>query len=197
MSRPFLELREAAPDDAAQLVQLWSTAGRTGEAVHPHSIEDAQRALAQMAGNPDERLVVGMHEGRVVAALHMKRAPFTPIHTEQIVHTSYLLVCPEFRRHGYGRALLDAAAAWAEEKDVRHVSAITASGLRETNRFLARLGLGTVATVRVSTTAGLRKRLSPDRGLRPTPANRHLGEVLAARRSMKRRTLVEDTSQDV
>src|SRR5215213_6468930 len=80
------------------------------------------------------------------ASLHLRRAPLSPLHTETAVHTSYLQVHPEHRRRGYARALLDAAVSWAEEKDVTHITAITNSSSRDTNRFLARLGLGTAAT---------------------------------------------------
>jgi hypothetical protein len=76
---------------------------------------------------------------------------------------------------------MDAALSWAEEKDINQVTAIT-NGNRETNRFFARLGLTTLGTVRHSSVAGLRKKLATERG-----GNRHLVEVLAQRRSMRRR----------
>ena len=92
----------------------------------------------------------------------------------------------DYRKHGYGHALLEAAVTWAEEKGVDQVTAIT-DGNRDNNRFLARLGLATLGTVRISSTAGLRKKLAGDRG-RPAASgsNRHLVEVLAHRRSMRR-----------
>ena len=60
------------------------------------------------------------------------------------MHTSFLLVLPEYRRHGVAHALLEAAVSWAEEKDIDQVTAIT-DGNRDTNRFFARLGLVTFA----------------------------------------------------
>jgi N-acetylglutamate synthase-like GNAT family acetyltransferase len=100
------------------------------------------------------------------------------------VHTSYLLVLPAYRKHGFARALLEVAVSWAEEAGVGNVTAITTAQSRDTNRFLARLGLAPVATVRVSTTAALRKKLTPER-----PGARALGAVLAQRRSMRRREI--------
>jgi hypothetical protein len=85
--------------------------------------------------------------------------------------------------------MLDAVLAWAEEKDVSTVTAITSSNARDTNRFLARLGLGTAWTVRIGSTAAMRRKLSPE-ALRPD-ARRQLGRVLAQRRSVQRRPLGE------
>jgi len=188
MSRHLLEIRDARPEDAAALLDLWSEAGNRGaEQPNARPLEDATSALAQVAADPDERVVVGLHEGRLVAAVYLRRTAMSPLHTDMAVHTSYLIVRPEHRKHGYARALLDAAVTWAEDKDVAHVTAITASGSRDTNRFLARLGLATVATVRVASTSTLRRKLTPE-SLRPhTPRN--LSLMLAQRRSIQRRAL--------
>lgn len=182
MPRQQLVVREASPEDAPDLVRLWAEAGH-GVEQHPDLVDDAPSALAHVAADPDERLVVGEYAGRLVAALHMRRAPISPLHTEQVVHTSFLLVLPEHRRHGYARAMLEAALAWAEEKDISHVTAITTSRSRDHNRFLARLGLGTMATIRVAPTATLRKKLAPPR----SAGSRQIGTVLAQRRTMRRR----------
>ncbi|RNM16020.1 GNAT family N-acetyltransferase [Nocardioides pocheonensis] len=192
MSRCALEIRDARPEDVAGLLQLWTHAGRN-EAT-PRPVDEATRALAQIAADPDERLLVGLVEGEVVAALHLRRAPMSPLHTETAVHTSYLLVLPEHRRHGYARALLDTALSWAEEKDVTHITAITNSNSRDTNRFLARLGLGTAATVRIASTATMRRKLAPE-VIRSQDARRQLGRVLAQRRSLQRRAVQAETAQ--
>jgi ribosomal protein S18 acetylase RimI-like enzyme len=188
MSRSALEIREARPEDATDLLALWKHAGR-GEQPPARPVEEATRALAQIAADPDERMLVGLTDGRLVAGLHLRRAPLSPLHTEAVVHTSHLVVHPDCRRRGFARALLDAALVWAEEKDVSHVTAITSSNARDTNRFLARLGLGTAWTVRIGSTAAMRRKLNPD-AMRPD-ARRQLGRVLAQRRSIQRRALGE------
>ncbi|MGO4256229.1 GNAT family N-acetyltransferase [Marmoricola sp. RAF53] len=187
MSRRPLEIRDARPDDAEALLQLWALgAGRGAEQPATRPVGEAASALALVAADPDERVLVGFHDGALVAALHLRRASMSPLHSDMAIHTSYLVVLPEHRKHGFARALLDAAVTWAEEKDVSHVTAITSSSSRDTNRFLARLGLATVATVRVASTSTLRRRLTPE-PLRPLDARRNLGRVLAQRRSIQRR----------
>lgn len=189
MRRQPMLVRDAGPEDAPALVRLWIDAG-PGIEQAGSLVDDAPRALAHIATDPDARILVGECDGLIVAMLHLRRAPLSPLHLDPIVHTSFLMVLPEFRGHGYAQALLEAAVGWAEEKDIHHVSAIAASNVRDVNRFLTRLGLGTVATVRLASTASLRKKLNP-----PTPGgvrSRRIGQVLAVRRSM-RRHLVDDS----
>ncbi len=193
MSRHSLEIRDARPEDAVALLRLWSEVGTRGiESPTPRPVEEAAASLAQIAADPDERIVVGYYEGDLVAAIDMKRGSLSPLHAEDAVHTSYLLVSPAHRKHGFARAMLDVAVTWAEEKDVTSVTAITSSNSRDTNRFLARLGLATVASVRVASTAVLRRKLTPE-ALRPHEARSNRGRVLAQRRSIKRRALGRET----
>ncbi|MET3960323.1 GNAT superfamily N-acetyltransferase [Marmoricola sp. OAE513] len=186
MSRHVLDVRDACPEDAQALLRLWSESGPRGvETASPRPVEEAAAALAQIAADPDERVIVGLFEDEVVAAIHLRRAAMSPLHTDMALHSSYLLVSPEHRKHGFARMMLDAAVTWAEDKDIAHITAITSSGSRDTNRFLARLGLGTVASVRVASTAVLRRKLTPE-VLRTRTDRRNLGRILAQRRSVQR-----------
>lgn len=183
--RRHVVVRDAVADDVEGLVQLWREAGPGGAEAAARVEEEAPLALAHVLASADERLVVSEEDGQVVAALHLRRAPISPLHLEHVVHTSYLMVMPEHRRHGHARLLLETALTWAEEKGLDHVTSIAASNSRDVNRFLARLGMGTVAHVRITTTAALRKKLSP--AARPAGGGRSISEVLAARRSLRRR----------
>lgn len=183
MGRQPVHIRDATPADAEALLSLWSRTTRHADS-SPRALRDAERALANLAVDPDERLLVATVRQRVVGALQLRRGPVSPLVLDSAVHTSFLLVEPEHRKHGLGRALMEAAVLWAEEKDVHQITAITDTN-RDTNRFFVRLGMSTLATVRSAPTAGLRKKLSSERA-RPD-GNRHLGEVLAQRRSMRRR----------
>jgi len=186
MSRCALAIRDARPEDVTDLLRLWAHDSRSPESTTVRPVDEAARALAQIAADPDERMLVGYVAEQLVASVHLRRGPLSPLHTEAAVHTSYLHVHPEHRRRGYARALLDAALTWAEEKDVAHITAITTSNSRDTNRFLARLGLGTAATIRLASTATMRRKLTPE-VIRSQEARRQLGRVLAQRRSIQRR----------
>jgi GNAT superfamily N-acetyltransferase len=184
MPRQAPLIRDATPADAARLVELWEMATPAGMGPPP-AREDTERVLANLAAEPDERLLVAEVEGLVVAMIKLSRGPMTPLMMEPAVHTSFLLVLPQLRRHGYGHALMEATLAWADEKDIHHITALTDVN-RETNRFFARLGLTTLATVRHTSVAGLRKKLTSERA-RVGGGNRQLVKVLAQRRSMRRR----------
>jgi hypothetical protein len=99
-------------------------------------------------------------------------------------------VLDRFRRHGVGRALLEAAVTWAEEKDIAHVVTATSVSSRDANRFMARLGLGQVAVLRGATTAALRAKLpvEPPAAARvgTSQTHSHVGQVLARRRLLRR-----------
>ena len=185
MPRQPAQIREAVPADAAALLALWAAAVHEND-TSPRALEDAHRALADLAADPDERLLVAECDGQIVGALQLSRGPISPLVLDAVVHTTFLMVLPEVRKHGYGHALMEAAVDWAEEKDIHQITAITDSS-RENNRFFARLGLATLATVRQSSTSALRKKLTTDRGRNAAAGNRHLVEVLAQRRSMRRR----------
>ncbi len=184
MPRQATQIRDAAPEDADELLGLWALVGNGENSTRAR--EDAERALANMAAEPDVRMVVAEIEDRIVGSIHLSRSSISPLVLEPAVHTSFLIVLPEYRRHGVAHALLEAAVSWAEEKDIDQVTAIT-DGNRETNRFFARLGLVTFANVRHSGTGALRKKLSTERSRVTGGSNRHLIEVLAQRRSMRRR----------
>lgn len=182
MPRQAALLRDAGPEDAEELLRLWASVGNGENS--PRAREDAEQSLANLAADPDARMVVAETEGSVVGAIHLSRGPISPLVLEPAVHTSFLVVLPEHRRHGVAHALLETAVTWAEEKDISQVTAIT-DGNRDTNRFFARLGLSTLGNVRHSHTAGLRKKLAVERAR--GGGNRHLVEVLSQRRSMRRR----------
>lgn len=181
MARAPLTIRDAVVADADALLAMWATLG--SGVVSPSANDDAAQAIARVSESLAERVVVGEVDGRVVAAIHLRRGPMSPLHTQEVVHTSFLLVAPEYRRHGYARFLLDVAVTWAEELGLDHVTALTTSASREANRFMARLGLASTATLRIAPVGLLRAKLNPAPRTGATAAR----QVLAQRRSLRRR----------
>jgi len=187
MARGSVVVRDAEAADAAALVHIWEqVAGSVRSSLAPTSAGDARRAILRLDTDPSERLLVAEVDDVPVGVVHLRRQPLSPIHDEDAVHVSSLHVLGDHRRRGVGSALLTAAVDWAEEKDTDHLVASVAASARDSNRFLARLGMGQVAVVRATTTAGLRARLVAltvkANGATTSPAS----NVVAVRRLMRR-----------
>jgi GNAT superfamily N-acetyltransferase len=178
------------PDDAGALVAVWGDLRRTTDRhASPAADVEAANAVARIAADPDERLLVGTIDDAVVGAAHLVRARLSPIHTEAAIHMTHLFVLNRHRRHGVGKALFEAAVTWAEEKDTPHLLAAASVHSRDANRFMARLGLTQIATVRGASVPALRSKLpvEPPAGAMVTSRNqRSVGQVLAQRRLQRR-----------
>lgn len=192
MSRNPVQVRDATPEDAEALLAIWADfSRRTYSDRFPVDLPETETAgsVARIAADPDERLVVGLVDDRVVGAALLQRAAMSPIHTESAIHISHLHVLGEARRNGVGRALIEAALSWAEEKDTSHILAAASVNSRDANRFMARLGLAQVAVVRGATVAAMRAKLPREAaavariGVRP---QQNLAQLLAHRRSLRR-----------
>ncbi|MGZ4503581.1 MAG: GNAT family N-acetyltransferase [Nocardioidaceae bacterium] len=191
MFRCPVHVRDAVPEDVSALLDVWGTGfpARADREAGPGPEVEGAHALARIAADPDQRVLVVVIDEVVIGAVHLYRAALSPLHSEQAVHVSHLHVLDQFRRHGVGRALMEAAVTWAEEKDSTHVLAAASFNSRDANRFMARLGLAQVAVVRGAAVAALRAKLpvEPPAGAGVTLRNsRNVGQVLAQRRSLRR-----------
>jgi GNAT superfamily N-acetyltransferase len=192
LSRNPVQVREATPDDAESLLEIWADfSRRTYIERFPVTETGAEAAssIARIAVDPDQRLLVAVLDGRVVGSVLLMRAPMSPIFAEQAIHITHLHVLDKYRRHGAGRALIEAAVCWAEEKDTGHVLAAASVTSRDANRFMARLGLTQMAVVRGATVGALRAKLpvEPPAAARVgSRSHRSVGQVLAQRRSLRR-----------
>ena len=197
MSRYPVQVREAVPEDAAALIEVWGDFRRSAaDRVSPGAAQaEAASAVARIAADPDQRLLVGVLEDKVVGAAHLIRGGVSPIHTETAIHVTHLHVLGTHRRHGVGKALIEAAVTWAEEKDTNHLLAAASVHSRDANRFMARLGLSQIAVVRGASVPALRAKLpvDPPAGARVSSRNhRSVGQVLAQRRLQRRALAKED-----
>ncbi len=184
MSRTPVILRDAVVDDAIALSQLWGDTVRTSERRDP--VVDMVSIIDNVSINRNERLVVAEIEGQVAGGVFLRIGTLTPLHLDPIVQVISPHVFPQFRRRGVGRALMETAATFAEEHAIAHVGTASLSTSREANRFMARLGLSPHATLRVTSTQMLRSKLSGQRISDPRQPGRQMGQILAARRSLRR-----------
>lgn len=183
--RSPVQMRMAGDGDADALVDLWCDVMRRGD--RSQLLADARHVVDRLSAMPEERIVVAEVDGTVVGAAHLRATTFSPINLERVVQVISPHVLPDYRRHGIGSALMQAAVEFAEELGIGHVGTAVSSGARDSNRFMARLGLGPAATLRVAPTGTVKNRLFS--GHRPMLARggaRQRTHVLAARRSLRR-----------
>jgi GNAT superfamily N-acetyltransferase len=180
MARRTIAVRDATPEDAQALLDIWTDFATGPEARLGCDVEEVEHSVLRLETEPAERLLVAVVEEQPVGVAHLRRAPISPIHGEDAIHVGYLHVLSSFRRRGIGKTLLEAASDWADDKDTQHIVAVAGANARDANRFLARLGMSQVAVVRATTVAALRSKLAV------VPRKRVTTSVIAARRLRRR-----------
>lgn len=121
---------------------------------YAHAIEDPERHLV---------LAVGGKQGAPEEALGM--ALFTVASANALldipaVHVSHAVVADRHRKRGAGKALVAAAASFAEERGIEQLVVSVHPGSRDAARFFARLGFAPLAVRRVAPVAAVRRRLA-------------------------------------
>ena len=126
----------------------------------PVADSDAERYRAVL-DNPTRRVLLAVDDTDTVLGMAILGVDsIGELADVPAVRLSHLVVDADRRRKGAGRALVDAAAAYAEEVGVDHVITGAAPIARDTNRFLARLGFAPVAVRRVASVSVLRRNLN-------------------------------------
>lgn len=185
VTRAPLSVRDAETSDARRIKDiLVSTRSMPASGL---TLKVIKEAISRAAQDPEKRFVVGEVADEVVCMVHLETIPIGPFTDERAVLTSFLLVHPDHRRHGYAHQLLTEVVAWAEEQGAQQVNGVAHSAVREANRFYARLGMGAAASFRSAQTSALRVRLAAERATRETGANRKVRATLAQRRNLRRR----------
>ncbi len=114
------------------------------------ALEDPDRHLVVVVGDGDEAL--GMALLTVASANALLDLP--------AVHMSHAVVADRHKRRGAGKALVAAAAAFAEVHGLDQIVVSVHPGSRDANRFFARLGFAPLAVRRVAPVATVRRRLA-------------------------------------
>ena len=162
MTRSGVRIRPAVPSDVAALVRLVrsvdTASGRfSGRALLDPSEEHIADRLAEILAEADRSLLVADddHAGELVGLLVARPDEIGAIDLTPVLHVTHLLVAPAQRRRGIGRALLAGAVHLAEERGIDRVLTTAASGSREANRYLARLGFAPLVVHRIASTTNL------------------------------------------
>lgn len=125
-----------------------------------------QRYLDALA-DPDRHLVVVVCEAEEPLGMALFTvASVNALLDVPAVHMSHAVVADRHKRRGAGRALVAAAAAFAEQHGLEQLVVSVHPGSRDANRFFARLGFVPLAVRRVAPVAMVRRRLAlVDNGL--------------------------------
>jgi len=151
-----------------------STAGRSGlEDRYRDAVADPTRhVVLAVSGSGANEQVLGM------AILSV--ATTNELLDLSSVHMTHAVVAGRHRKRGAGKALVAAAAAFAEERGIEQLVVSVHPGSREAARFFARLGLRPVAVRRTAPVAVVRRRLS---------ALERLSDAVPRRRTVRTSTL--------
>jgi len=183
MSRTAVSLREARIDDAPFLAGLWSDTLRRAD--RQEHVADLEIIIKNAAESSEQRVVVAEYDGEPAGAVLLRVDTLGPLDLEPCVQAVAPHVLAGARRKGIGRMLMDAAVTWAEDLGIGSVATAAPANSRHGNRFMARLSLGPLAVVRVSSTHAVRAKLTAQTPRKRTNGGRPVRQVLAARRSLR------------
>lgn len=185
MPRTTVRVRPADKQDVPALLDVveelrdhtprWG-AGRGSPGSQRSVVED--RLLAAVE-DPAGSLLVALCEGEedVCGLALLSTGTVAAVLGGPEVADCTILVSARHRRRGVGRALLWAAAAYAEEHALAAVAVTALPADRDSNRYYARLGFAPVTVTRIAPVSGLLRRLGGEAG----------GEGAALRRRLRLR----------
>ncbi len=179
VSGPQITVRRVTPELECDFTTLCTSAHQEitgGSAALADS--EARVALALAADGVQAYLAV-VNE-KPVGYIVLSRRPLSLLTDSLCVSIEQIFVIREARRGGAARALVSAAATYADRLGAEQIASSVPSNGREANRFFARLGFSSFVVRRVTTTSALRRRLAT--GEEPHPA---LDQLLQRRRSLR------------
>jgi GNAT superfamily N-acetyltransferase len=158
-------VRDAVPDDVPALAELWGllrNLSNRGDLVPAPSIDGVLERLTAVANDDRTRILIAEFRDSVAGFAVLTLDPLGPLYDGPTVQLNYLLVRPQLRRRGVGRAILTAATWYAERLGAEHLVVNVFPGMRDANRYFARLGFSPMAVRRVAAVSTLRRRLAMD-----------------------------------
>jgi GNAT superfamily N-acetyltransferase len=126
-------VREPTTDDAQALARLTTQLGYPAEAA------SMPERLTRLAGDRNARAFVASSGDTVVGmtTIHLRD---TLNHSSPIAQITLLVVDESTRSRGAGRALVEAAEAWAQSRGAKRVAVTTALNRTGAHAFYERLG---------------------------------------------------------
>ena len=134
--------------------------GKRGRGLPATARDTLEARFRDALDDPDRHLVVAVGEDDAPLGMALLTVgPTNPLLDLPALHVSHVVVGDGNRRRGAGKALVAAAAGYADEQGLDQVVVSINPGSREANRFFARLGFAPVVVRRVASVSLIRRRL--------------------------------------
>lgn len=197
MSRSGVRVRPAVAADLPGLLALAEevrepgllprrSGPRAASGGGPHEL---RQRFNEVLADPGRRLVLAVGEDDEILGLTLlSQGSASLLWESPAVEMSHTVVADRHRRRGAGRALVGAAATYAEETGADQVVVGVVPGARDANRFFARLGFAPLVVRRVAPLAMLRRRLGLNDGrpvLGPSTGPLAVTELVSRRRTLR------------
>jgi GNAT superfamily N-acetyltransferase len=175
VTRSHITVRAAGESDLADLVLLWAELKRCGAlTARLAALTDDRRIeerVRRLLSRPSSRVLIASMNSEPVGMAMLTTVPLGALNEAPCVQVEYTVVAEPFRRRGVGRALMGAAACYAEDIGAEQVTVSVSPMSREANRFYAQLGLTPLSVRRVAPASALRRRIATLE--HATPAHDH------------------------
>jgi ribosomal protein S18 acetylase RimI-like enzyme len=164
-------VRTATPQDVPALVAFGeelrdlviapsAEVGRSRGGAPAAARPDLEQRYLEAVEDPSRELVVVVDDGSEPLGMALLTvAPANALVDIPAVHMSHAVVGDRHKRRGAGRALVSAAATYAEQRGIDQLVVSVHPGSRDANRFFARLGFAPLAVRRTAPVVAVRRRL--------------------------------------
>ena len=185
MPRPQITVRRVTPELEGVFTALCTTAhqdvrGGSAALAGSEGRVAAEERVALALARDDVRAYLALRDEQPVGYIVLTRRPLSFLTDLQCVSIEQIFVTRESRRSGAARALVRAAAMYADRLGAEQIASSVPSQGREANRFFARLGFSSYVVRRVTTTSALHRKLATGEEQHPA-----LDPLMLRRRSLR------------
>lgn len=185
MLRPAITVRRVTPELEGDFTALCTAAhleasGDGAARVSPETRAASGARITVALARDDVRALLAIVDERPVGYVVLSQRPMSFLIDSPCVSIEQIFVAQEARRSGAARALVNAAAQYADQLGAEQIASTVPAQGREANRFFARLGFSSYVVRRVTTTSALRRRLAAGQESHPV-----VDQVLQRRRWLR------------
>jgi GNAT superfamily N-acetyltransferase len=171
----LISIRRVTPELKGDFTALCTAAhleasGDSAARVSPETRVASEERIAVALARDDVRALLAVVDDRPVGYVVLSQRPMSFLIDSPCVSIEQIYVVEDARRSGAARALVNAAAQYADRLGAEQIASTVPAQGREANRFFARLGFTSYVVRRVTTTSALLRRLAADEQSHPAVA---------------------------